>query len=91
MLEVDIVTHNFFVHVYLLRKIISHYLCLSVIVFFIYYDFNFTEMIMSDPENDKDNHYELFSSPKKASKGPSKGYGKKSGVSAFSTQSANEK
>ena len=48
-------------------------------------------MIMSDPENDKDDHYELFSSPKKASKGPSKGYGKKSGVSAFSTKSANEK
>ena len=46
---------------------------------------------MSDPENEKDDLYELFVSPKKQSKFTSKGYGKKSTASASMAQSANDK
>ena len=46
-------------------------------------------MIMSDPENEKDDPYELFSSPMKASTSSNQFYGKKS--SSVLGKSASEK
>ena len=81
--------HNFIFQCFFTDKCTKYFIQISYL--FIVYIFYFTEMIISDPENEKDDPYELFSSPKKGPEPTAKYYGNTSGGSSEIGKSETEK